>query len=336
MPLLCSGPSRCSTTTDPRWSDDAIIQRNICANRFGGRGKKYTLPQLAITMAFATDQYQLLDFGEGRKLERFGTHILDRPSVVAENKPKSHPDQWSAATARYDQTGPDQGEWRPLAAVDQSWSIRHESVIFQLKSSPLGQVGIFPEQAHNWDWIARQVARAGQPIKVLNLFAYTGGSTLAAAQAGAEVVHVDAARNMIARAKSNAESSGLADASIRWITEDAFRFAKREVKRGKRYDAVILDPPSYGHGPKGQVWRLTTGIKPLLRACGELTGGQFAFVLLTCHTPGYGESELRSLLAESLVTDSPKAIRCGPLMLTAPDGRMLRSGMFARWSSHNE
>ncbi len=284
-------------------------------------------------MAFATDQYHLLDFGKGRKLERFGTHVLDRPSVVAKGKPKSHPDRWSAATARYDRTGSDQGEWRPVAALDQSWSIKHESVIFQLKGSPFGHVGVFPEQAHNWDWITRQIALANRPLKILNLFAYTGGSTLAAAQAGAEVVHVDAAQNMIARAKSNAELSGLADAPIRWIIEDALRFAKREVKRGKRYDAVIFDPPSYGHGPTGQVWRLTTRIKPLLRACGELTGGQLAFVLLTCHTPGYGESELRSLLAESLVTGSPEAIRCGPLMLTANDSRTLQSGMFARWSS---
>ena len=124
------------------------------------------------------------DFGEGRKLERFGMHLLDRPSAVAEGKPKSHSDQWSAATARYDRTGPDQGEWRPMSALDQSWSIRHESVIFQLKGSPFGHIGVFPEQAHNWDWIARHVARFGRPIKVLNLFAYTGGSTLAAAQAG--------------------------------------------------------------------------------------------------------------------------------------------------------
>ena len=168
----------------------------------------------------------------------------------------------------------------------------------QLEALPSGQVGVFPEQRENWDWIARQVRRAkpqadeGRGFRVLNLFAYTGGSTLAAAAAGAEVVHIDAAQNIVDRARANAELSGLADRPIRWIAEDAVKFCRREVKRGNKYDAVILDPPSYGHGPKGEVWKIENDLLPLLKLCGELTSESRAFVLVTCHSPGIGPAEL--------------------------------------------
>ena len=284
-------------------------------------------------MTFRTDQYQLLDFGDGRKLERFGTLVLDRPSPAAQGIAKSRPDRWPEADARFEKGEADQGTWRPAEAVADPWLIEHGTSHFHLKASPFGHVGVFPEQAANWDWIARQVAAAGRPLKVLNLFAYTGGSTLAAAHAGAEVVHVDAARNMIARAQENAAASGLADAPIRWIVEDALRFATREAKRGNRYDAVILDPPSYGHGPKGQVWRLTRDLIPLLEVCWQLTASRLAFVLLTCHSPGYGPSELRELLAPFLRTESPATIRSGPLTLIDEGSRRLNCGVFARWSA---
>ena len=148
------------------------------------------------------------------------------------------------------------GNGRDRRELPERWTIAHGPLQFELKRTDFGHLGLFPEQAENWDWIAERVAAAGRPLKVLNLFAYTGGSTLAAAAAGAEVVHVDAAKNIVAWARRNAELSGLADAPIRWIAEDAMKFVKRELKRGNRYDAVILDPPSYGHGPQGEVWRL--------------------------------------------------------------------------------
>ena len=163
--------------------------------------------------------------------------------------------------------------------------------VLELKRTNFGHLGLFPEQAANWPWIAEQVASA-PAMRVLNLFAYTGGSTLAAAAAGAEVVHVDAAKNIVAWARRNAALSGLADAPIHWIAEDALKFVKRELRRENRYDAVILDPPSYGHGAHGEVWRLSQHLPRLLELCGQLTAGRRRFMLLTCHTPDFEPARL--------------------------------------------
>jgi len=171
----------------------------------------------------------------------------------------------------------------------------------------------------------------GDAIKVLNLFAYTGGSTLAAAAAGAEVVHVDAAANVVAWARRNAELSGLAHAPIRWIAEDALKFVKRELKRGNHYDAVILDPPSYGHGPRGEVWRLSKDLPRLLALCDELTAGRPEFMLLTCHTPGYDAETLSEMVNEQLFSASVGRMTAGPLLIRAADGRELPSGVVVRW-----
>lgn len=166
-------------------------------------------------------------------------------------------------------------------------------------------------------------------MKVLNLFAYTGGSTLAAAAAGAEVVHVDAAKNIVAWARRNAELSGLRDAPIRWIAEDAVKFATRELKRGRRYDAIILDPPSYGHGPAGEVWRLSSDLPRLLSLCAELTAGRPAFMLVTCHTPGYDATALRQMLPEPFRRGE---IRGGPLTIRSACGRELPAGVLLRYA----
>ena len=177
---------------------------------------------------------------------------------------------------------------------------------------------------------ARKLA-IGKPLRVLNLFAYTGGSTLAAAAAGAEVVHIDAARNIVDRARQNADLSGLADRPIRWIAEDAMKFCQRELKRGNQYDAVILDPPSYGHGPKGEPWKIDEHLLPLLKLCGELTAESRAFVLVTCHSPGIGPAELAAYLAEGIFGHCGQPPVAGELFLETADGRQLPSGVFARW-----
>src|SRR5215469_2034541 len=208
----------------------------------------------------AASDYQLVDFGRGRKLEQFGAYLLDRPSPAAEGQDRSDPQAWKLATARYDRTAGEHGDWRPVAAdappLPERWTARYGPISLELKPTDFGHLGVFPEQAGNWDWIAGQIARAGRRLKVLNLFGYTGASTLAAAAAGAEVVHVDAARNTVDWARRNAEQSGLAPAPIRWIHEDAVTFVRRELKRNNGYDAVILDPPSYGHGAKAQTWKI--------------------------------------------------------------------------------
>ena len=209
---------------------------------------------------------------------------------------------------------------------------------FELKPTEFGHIGLFVEQASVWDWIARQVKRASSSSSapsVLNLFAYTGGSTLAAAAAGAEVCHVDSSKTTIAWARRNAERSGLADAPIRWIAEDAMKFVRREVRRGRRYDAVILDPPTYGHGPKGgpkgEVWKLSNHLMPLLSACAELTKDGRAFMLLTCHTPGFGPAELEACLADALCGHCQAGVTAGELSIQTADGRTLSAGNIARW-----
>ncbi len=280
---------------------------------------------------FSPDQYQLLDFGRGRKLERFGQFIVDRPSPAADGLAPADSQQWRAADAKFERTAGDQGRWRWKSAQRESWPLTHGPTTFELKPTDFGHLGVFPEQAANWDWLAQRVAAARRPLKVLNLFAYTGGSTLAAAAAGAEVVHVDAAKNVVAWARRNAELSGLADKPIRWIAEDASLFVERELKRGHRYDAVILDPPSYGHGPRGETWKLSTDLAPLLANCATLVERTPTFFLLTCHTPGFGPAELDAILSDTLFGRCQQGVVAKKLSLATSDGRRLACGTVARW-----
>jgi 23S rRNA (cytosine1962-C5)-methyltransferase len=302
-------------------------------------------------MTASSSDYELIDFGDGRKLERFGAVVLDRPSPAAEGVAKARPELWREATARYDRTHGDQGTWSPKKTVLQRWTVSFQldaqtsrepmqrrtgsTITLQLQASPFGHVGVFPEQQDNWRWIAWQAANRQaiwqRPVRVLNLFAYTGGSTLAAAAAGAEVVHIDAARNIVERARRNAEMSQLSDRPVRWIAEDATKFCQRELKRGNRYDAVILDPPTYGHGPKGESWKFAEHLLPLLRMCAELTAENRAFVLMTSHTPGIGEAELAAYVAQGFFGRCSQPPETGELVLRTLDGRRLPSGVFARW-----
>lgn len=213
-----------------------------------------------------------------------------------------------------------------------SWTIRHGRSVLELKLTDFGHVGVFPEHAGNWDWIGRQLKAAGEPLKVLNLFAYTGGATLAAAAAGAEVVHVDSAQNTVLWARRNTESSGLSDASIRWISEDSLKFVAREIKRGNKYHGVILDPPSYGHGPKGEVWKIQDNLPELLELCMELTEQDRRFVLLSCHSSGYLPSDLQELLTGVVGDLRGRKVEAGGLAIKSADGRQLPSGIAARWS----
>jgi 23S rRNA (cytosine1962-C5)-methyltransferase len=231
-----------------------------------------------------SDQYELLDFGAGRKLERFGPWVVDRPSPAARDHAPKRPELWSQAAARYERSEGQRGSWTPAVEIASEWQVSCGPFALELKLTEHGQVGLFPEQANNWIWIAEQVRAVAAPIKVLNLFAYTGASTLTAAAAGAEVTHVDAAAGVVAWARRNAQLSGLSEAPIRWITEDARKFVRRELKRGNHYDAVILDPPSYGHGPGGEAWKLEEHLVELLTMCEKLTAGRRQFMLLTCHS----------------------------------------------------
>jgi 23S rRNA (cytosine1962-C5)-methyltransferase len=282
---------------------------------------------------FTNDQYALLDFGNGRKLERFGAFVLDRPAPVTAGKKPLARELWTSADARFErQSGRDsRGEWLAARQLPDSWFIRHGDVRFELRCGDSGNVGIFPEQARNWDWITNQVRRATKPVRILNLFAFTGGSTLTAAAAGAEVTHVDAARTAVQWARRNAEISNLAGAPIRWIAEDAMKFVRRELKRGRAYDAVLLDPPSYGHGPKGEPWKISQHLPELLSKCSQLLSSRRCFVLITCHSPGFGPPELEALLADTLFGHCQSGARARRLTIETEDLRRLPSGIVARW-----
>ena len=283
--------------------------------------------------------YELIDFGEGRKLERFGTWIFDRPCPAASGVAKRRTDDWQKRKSRYNGERVGGGCWQPEIADDRfdldrlPWCAVPIAAGFKLfvVPRPGGQVGLFPEQFASWQWIAEQVRRSGDGLRVLNLFAYTGGSTLAAGVAGAAVTHLDAAKPSIERASWNAVHSELGERPIRWIVDDAMSFCRREVRRGNRYDAVILDPPTYGHGPKGEEWIIQRDLLPLLELCGELTERRPKFVLLTCHTPGIGPAELSAYLADGIFGHCGQPPRTGELRLETADGRRLPSGAYARW-----
>lgn len=283
---------------------------------------------------FSPDQYELIDFGAGRKLERFGPVILDRPSPASAGLPLGRTDAWNAAHARYlesDAGANERGRWVDLQPHPKEWCIEYADPKFSLRRTPFGHVGLFPEHAANWDWIGECVVHAKRPLNVLNLFAYTGGSTLAAAAAGASVVHVDAARNIVAWARRNAELSGLAGAPIRWIVDDALSFVRREIRRRRCYDALILDPPSYGHGPKGQAWKIDLHLRELLAACRELVS-EPAIVLLTCHTPSIDAGAASRLVGDFLPSSAAIGqVESSDLKLTTLSGRQLPAGVTARW-----
>ena len=284
---------------------------------------------------FAPDQYQLLDFGAGRKLERFGRYLIDRPSPAANTAISCDRNLWQSADARFEKGQGEVGTWSYRRRIDGPWTLRHDPLALELKFTESGHLGVFPEQEDNWSWIERQIPAAGRPLKILNLFAYTGASTLVAAAAGAENVHVDAAAGTVAWARRNAAASHLADRPTRWITEDAVKFVRRELKRGNGYDAVVLDPPGYGHGPHGEVWKLSEQLAELLALCLELTATRRQFILLSCHSGQLAHDA--ELLAASLAAVPALAaegtIEAHALNLVANDGRALHCGAAVRWSA---
>jgi 23S rRNA (cytosine1962-C5)-methyltransferase len=269
--------------------------------------------------------YELIDAGDGRRLERFGAVVVDRPAPTADEA-RRDPAVWSAADlafARY--VG-----WESLSAEPpQPWRVREGRLTYELRPTDTGQVGLFPEQAANRAWATDVIHALRHPVSVLNLFAYTGAMTLAIAAAGADVTHVDASRPSVAWARRNAELSGLADRPVRWIVDDVDAFVAREVRRGRTYDAVVLDPPSYGHGRAGRSWRLDERLPALLDACATLTGPRPAFVILTAHTPGFGPGELADALL-SAFDPGREDVEAGELALHARSGARLRLGAFAR------
>ncbi len=244
-------------------------------------------------------EYEVIDCSDGEKLERWGGYLLVRPDPqVIWKTPRDNPG-WEQPNARYHRSSKGGGEWEFFDLPDQ-WNIHYRDLTFRLKPFNFKHTGLFPEQAANWDWFSAKIRKANRPVKVLNLFAYTGGATLAAAAAGASVTHVDASRGMVGWAKENAGASGLSGAPIRWLIDDCVKFVEREIRRGSRYDAIIMDPPSYGRGPKGEVWKIEDSIHPLIQACAKLLSDRPLFFLVNSYTTGLAPSVLGYLIATEL------------------------------------
>ena len=276
--------------------------------------------------------FQLIDFGDGARLERFGERTVDRPHPTAFGG-RREPEAWSHADLRFDR---DRG-WTGQAADAGPWPIELEGVAMELRATDAGQLGLFPEHLAMLPWLRTRLAEfppasdgpAARAPAVLHLFAYTGLATLAMAAAGAAVTHVDSSRPTVAWARRNAERTRLDDRPIRWIVDDALRFTEREARRGRRYAGLVLDPPSYGHGPAGRPWRFEEDLATLLEAGAGLLESS-GFVLLTAHTPGFDGDRLAGVLADAL-PGAARALEGGELALTSQDGRRLDLGAFARW-----
>ncbi|MCI8484066.1 MAG: SAM-dependent methyltransferase [Lachnospiraceae bacterium] len=274
--------------------------------------------------------YEVIDCSSGEKLERWADYILVRPDPqVIWDTPKTHKG-WKQRNGHYHRSKKGGGEWE-FFDLPQQWDLHYGSLTFHLKPFRFKHTGLFPEQAVNWDWFGPKIRTAGRPVKVLNLFAYTGGATLAAASAGASVTHVDASKGMVTWAKENAIASGLADAPIRWIVDDCVKFVERELRRGNRYDAVIMDPPSYGRGPKGEIWKIEDAVYPLVKLCAQLLSEHPLFFLINSYTTGLQPAVLTYMLGTELNNKKGRIEAQEIGLPVSSNGLILPCGASGRW-----
>lgn len=277
--------------------------------------------------------YELLDCGRGEKLERWGDKLLVRPDPQAIwNTPRAHRG-WKRPDARYARSSTGGGQWADKS-VPQRWRVAYRDLTFNVGLMNFKHTGVFPEQAANWDFAREQIQNAGRPVSVLNLFAYTGGATIACAAAGAAVCHVDAARGMVQWARDNAKSSGLEDRPIRWIVDDCAKFVEREIRRGRTYDAVIMDPPSYGRGPSGEVWKLEENLYPFVELVAGVLSDRPLFVILNSYTTGLAPSVLTYILQTVIGGKFGGRTVSGELGLpVTATGLVLPCGATGRWTA---
>ena len=243
--------------------------------------------------------YEVLDTSNGEKLERWGDFFLVRPDPQVIWDTDRTDRKWHSPNGHYYRSDKGGGHW-DFNKLPETWQIRYKELTFNLKPFAFKHTGVFPEQAINWDWTMNLISNAARPIKVLNLFAYTGGATIAAAKAGASVTHVDASKGMTTWAKENAASSGLAGAPVRWLVDDCVKFVKREIRRGNHYDGIIMDPPSYGRGPGKEIWKIEESVFPLIKLCTELLSDKPLFMLINSYTTGLQSGVLKYMLELAL------------------------------------
>ena len=285
--------------------------------------------------------YALLDSGHGRKLERFGAVTVSRPEPQALWSPSLPEADWNKADAVFtnasEKEDEDKGSWSEAKKLPESWPVKVEGATMMCRLMTYRHMGLFPEQRPHWSWISNQIKSSGKtlekPFKLLNLFAYTGAASLISAKSGAEVTHVDASKKAIGWCKENQDASNLTETKIRWICDDAAKFVARELRRGNKYDGILLDPPRYGRGPDGEVWRFETDVAPMLKNCAELLSDEASFMILTAYALRLSSLTLDHMMKDAL-GERQGTVDHGELLLSDKTGnRPLATSMFARWSA---
>ena len=279
--------------------------------------------------------YEVIDTSSGEKLERWGDYMLVRPDPQVIWKTDKKHFGWKKWNGHYHRSSKGGGEWE-FRNLPEEWTINYKELTFNLKPFSFKHTGLFPEQAANWDWFSSLIEEANREIKVLNLFAYTGGATVSAAKAGAKVTHVDAAKGMVAWAKENAASSGLSDAPIRYLVDDCVKFVEREIRRGNKYDGIIMDPPSYGRGPKGEIWKIEDSVFPFIELTSKLLSDTPLFFLINSYTTGLQPAVLSYMLHTVLDPIHPGTIEANEIGLPVKsNGLVLPCGASGRWTAKN-
>lgn len=288
-------------------------------------------------MRYSTDwkDYELIDCTDGEKLERWTREILIRPDPQVIWKSEKENKLWFQPCARYVRSRTGGGKWQMFKRIPAAWQVRYKDLTFNIKTMGFKHTGLFPEQAVNWDYTREIIKNSGrEDIKVLNLFAYTGAATVACLKEGASVVHVDASKGMVQWAKENAAASGVADGDVRWIVDDCFKFVQREIRRGNKYDIVILDPPSYGRGPKGEIWHLEDSIYDFVRLVSQVLSDEPLMVLLNSYTTGLSASVMKYILDDIITEQKGGAVTADEIGLPlSSKNRVLPCGSSAIWTA---
>ena len=278
------------------------------------------------------NDYKILDMADGQKLEKWGDVILSRPDPQIIWKDKSYPEKWKNINATYHRSKTGGGTWEYNKKMPQQWQIKYKDLTFNIKPMGFKHTGLFPEQAVNWDWMMDKIKNSKREIKVLNLFAYTGGATVVCASAGASVCHVDSSKGMVTWAKENIASSGLAERPVRYIIDDVVKFVNREIRRGNKYDAIIMDPPSYGRGANGEVWQFENNIYDLVELCTNVLSDNPLFFLINSYTTGISSKVLENILNLTVNKEHNGKVSSGEIGLPMENSKLvLPCGIYGRW-----
>ena len=276
--------------------------------------------------------YKILDMADGQKLEKWGDVVLSRPDPEIVWKNKSFPQKWNKINATYHRSKTGGGAWEYSKKVPSKWQIKYNNLTFNIKPMGFKHTGLFPEQAVNWDWMIDKIKKENREIKVLNLFAYTGGATVACLSAGASCCHVDSSKGMVQWAKENVQSSGLENRPVRYIVDDVVKFVKREIRRGNKYDAIIMDPPSYGRGANGEVWKFEDNIYDLVELCEQILSDNPLFFLINSYTTGISSTVLKNILNITVAKKFKGIVTSGEIGLPMEESNLiLPCGIFGRW-----